>query len=258
MPRNKPVAAEPEPVKPPETPPPAATPNYVTVEQLTALENRIGAMAENFNAGISNLVNMQREQINRANAPAQPKEITEQEIDEAINQGGSVGAAVKKVLAQLEDKIVRNYVAPLQSQGARVIGQLSERVVKNEMPYYEMLKDKVTEVLNQLDPGLRMEPDVIKHAYDTVVGQNITKIVGLEIEKQLRQRQEPEPAADPKGGPSRNAPSGEPDFEEVFGKEALDSMRFLKGTPDPDAFAQRLGYKDAKDYLKVALEMEGQ
>lgn len=230
------------------------TPKYVTIEQLNAMEQSINRMAENFNSGIQTLVNAQRQNQTPSNQP--PAEVTEAELDQAAQSGEGVGRVLKRALADLERKIVTQYVDPVRAQGADVIGQLSERVVRSEMPYYDLLKTDVDKMLDNMDPGLRMQPKVLKHVYDTVVGQNINKIVAREVETQLRKTTDGDPTETPTT--TRTASPKDPSAEETFGREALDSLKFLKGAPDPDLFAQRLGYKDAKEYLKMALEMENQ
>jgi hypothetical protein len=231
-----------------ETPPAAPEPKFVTSDQLSELNAKLNGQFEQINHGFQALLNAQRQ------GPA-PAPMVEEDLDEALAGGEDVGSVLKKAMGQLERRIVNQYIAPIQNEGMKTIAQLSERVVRGEMPYYDLLKDKMAPVLSGMDPALSMKPEVIKHVYDNMVGQNITKIVGMEIEKQIRAKVGGGKTQDT-GETGRVTGSKERTFDDVFGKESLDAIRHLKGNPDPDEFAKRLGYKDAKDYLAKAIEME--
>lgn len=260
MARNKPAAAPEPPPAPPAAEPAAEPPKYVTIEDLSALKGdmatQLTAITDKFTSTLGNLVELQRRQ--GAPQPTTEAEITEDDIEKALQSGEGAGSILKRAIGQVERKLTSQLQASL-NDGASVIGELSQEVSRAKMPYYELLKDDISSMLNRMDPGLRMRPEVIKHVYDTAAGANISKIVALEVEKTLRKGQENnEPAADPTN--SRRVPPGtrqEPSFEEHFGKDSMDALKFVSGGTDPDQWARRLGYKDAADYLKVALEMEG-
>jgi hypothetical protein len=193
----------------------------------------------------------------RYNAPT-VEDVTPEEIESAIAEGGAgVGKLFKKALDANNARMLRDHILPLQQQGADTIGELAEEVGKGRMPHYELVKDEMARVLNQLDPTVRMQPKVRKHVYDTVVGTKLDAIVEQEVEKRLRQK-DGEVTQD-KANTGRKSPNDKdgPTFDEAFGAESMQALKYLKGQPDPDAFARKLGYKDSKEYLQLMLAEEG-
>ena len=260
-----------EPLEPPETPetPPVETPpatpapTFVAADEFRAFQATITGTLQTINEGLRAIQSSRVNEPQREYVPPAIEDATDEEIDAALANGSGAKAFRKAINAGVE-KVRRELTAQnaqLQNVGYSSIGALAAEVAKPKMKYYDRtvngvkIAEKVENYVKQLDPASRTNPGSYIAAYNVVVGENHDAIVAEEVEAALRQARTPSNVPVPPSGSGRtNGSPIEQSPEEVFGKEAMDALRF-KGL-DADSYARKLGYADAKAYAKLAREQE--
>lgn len=174
------------------------------------------------------------------------------QIDEAVKEGNPVSDLLRQreELSErsLRLKIKHEEINPALGAGIQTIDDLSNRVVRGDMAYLDVVKDDYEATLRQMAPETRMSPESKKIAYDLAVGKNIGRINELEKEKILR-----EASADPAlsgGGPTgrSGAPvdNGVPKPSEVLSKDSLQALKH-KGI-NADQHYRSMGYDGWADF----------
>jgi len=160
---------------------------------------------------------------------------------DAIRRAATEERAVRRIRGEIDPKL---------QQGVHAISHLTQRVTKDEMEHYDVLKPEIEEALSKYPPEQRMNPDVIRAVYNHTVGENSTKLIAAKQEEWLRNLNTQN---DPTGGgsttgrgkPSDSAPEI-PHWEEALDPENVKALK-LAGK-DGDRYAQGLGYKDFSDW----------
>lgn len=251
-------AAEPKAV--PVVDPPK--PDFVTAEQLAGSTAATNDKITGLTNQIQNLTALAQTLANQGQRQAEPVRQavaapTDKELSDAL-VNGDVGAIRRMMAAERAATIemIRGAVDPLQSVGMQAIGDLTKRVLKSEIPYYDTLKSEIDKQLEQLDPSLRMQPEAVIRVGQMVAGQNIDKIVKTEVERQLREARGNSDGALDGNGTHRETQTDATTtavlqrFADVAG---ADAMKQLKGKGlTPDQFVKRLGYESVEKYLELA------
>jgi len=231
----------------PETPPATTPPAYASMDEFRQLQDRVTGQFEVMMGTLQRLMPQQQQY-----APPIAEEMGDEELQQALLTG-DVGA-VKKLLASEREKIVREYIAPLQQVGISAIADINQKLVKSEMPYYELVQKDMESQLSQVAPELRMQPQVIKHIYNATLGANLDKVVNAAIERKIRS--EREGSTQDVAGARTGGQRSDQTVEGYFGEDSLQALRSVGKGMDADSFAKKLGYKDAKEYLEFALKQE--
>jgi hypothetical protein len=170
----------------------------------------------------------------------------------------------RKLLTERNDVEMSARLADSESRivtmGAHTIDQLSTQVASGRMEYLSVpeVKRAYDELMNTMPPDQRMTLDLKMHCYNAAVGQNMSKIVGVEIEKKLRQdangdatTQDPAQAS-ASGREQSSRSTGPKKPSDVLSDTALASIayKFGKGQGGIDRHYQTLGYKDWNDYYE--------
>jgi hypothetical protein len=249
---------QPGPTPTPEgTPPPAETPpapQYVTPDQLAAIQaQQSEAMAKltQQNADLMSTVNSLIQNQNQPPAPSAPApQLTGREIDEMITNGEGgekILSHFNQTIDQKLNDLKSQVIDPLRQQGGNAIASLAQQNAKNNLPYYRTFEKEIDAYIqNNVQPELRSNPQVYQFAHDAIVGQNVEKLMELKQQEILRQQQDADvtPQATPPS-PREEAlkdPSKVPPPEEYFDARALDLLRDQNVTADQHA--QKMGFKD--------------
>ncbi len=143
-------------------------------------------------------------------------------------------------------------IAPIRETGLSVMGSLSSTVMEAQMPNlkHAFVKQSYDAVMSTMVPEHKMNPEVMKMAYDKAVGENNETLNKLAAEEAIRVHVEANPA------PPNNVPANRftdsagkaiPKPEEVFDKEGMAALRHT-ANGDADAFYQKLGYVSYADW----------
>ncbi len=152
----------------------------------------------------------------------------------------------------------------LANQGMSTIAGLTDQVMSGQMPYLAVpaIKQEYDRFISNLHPSVRANPQQIKEVYNLAVGRHPEELYTFQVEQANRkaaQTSSQTPGAVPNPGrePGGKGKTGDklPTFEEHFGSDAVAILRAKNQTPDD--FARKLGYKDAADYVKFAVDQEG-
>ena len=249
----------------PGTPPAVEPPKPLSFADLEARDARINGQFEELNRNLTSLATAMASSRQPATAtPVTTADVSDQELSDAIANGNP--SAIRKLVQNAEERSARRVIealAPaiqnLQNLGTSAIGDLSKRVMKGEIPYYDMLEGEINKELAKLDPAISMRPEAVANVGHLVAGRNLKKIVDSVVEAKLRElRGTPEGNLDGK--------TSERDIEEKSRSEVTkrfeefvgaDAMKALKGKGlSPDQYVTRLGYKakDDKSAVEVYLD----
>lgn len=248
--------------KPPEAPPPA----YVTKEELAAQGETLLARIEGMLAGA------------RAATPAatvhEPADapLDFDSLDAAVSEGRP-GAAQKiaELAGQIADRRVKQAlkerVEPLQNYGSASLASLArdrglarkaEELGPNGGKYVKQYTKEIDAFMSTMGPDVKSDLDAWGKAASLVIGQHMPEIMQAETEaahrRGLGERPDPSSVGDP--APLKDDDGTPlPKFEDLFG---ADNMKALaeKGIRTPDELAQRLGYKNAHEYVKLARRID--
>lgn len=219
-------------------------------------------------------------------APPQPplKPVTEDDIAAAlqgiVNEDGeldpkglkAVAAKFGEAMKYQVEALVREHIDPLRTLGVSQLEAHTREILalKGSMPYYGPKGDpeitkQVDEMLGQLDPGIRSNAEVIERVYASVVGNpaNLNRIIGAEVEKQMRQNAEtitpPKPGARTPTKATTGKEEGEetelPTAEQLGGALGMNALAMLgRGGKSPDEFAKGMGFESWDAYMEMARE----
>lgn len=263
-------------------------------QQPTDLQAQIAELREahaRTSANLDKLVELQTQSFQRQQQPAQPQQqpaveppkiVSEDDFETAIrgivNEDGELDqAGIKKLAATMgqavranAEALIQQHVDPLRSVGTSTLEAHTREILalKGAMPYYGPKGDpditkQVDSYLQQLDPGVRANGEVIQRVYNAVVGdpQNLSRIINAEVEKVVRQQTEEIETPKPGGRSVARATTGKdestdweaPTPEELGGTLGLQALNMLgRGGKTHDELAKSLGYSDWDDYMKQA------
>lgn len=222
-------------------------------EEILGLKGALGEIRDTFSAVVAET---RRSQVPPTASPA-IDEVSDDELDRAITTGEGAAKTLRRLVAAERERIRREDVDPLRNYGVGMFSNLTMRQIKGEMPHYERFKKDIDAQLAAMPPETRANPEAVKYIYNSVVGENMGVLIQDEVEKQLRQKADTTATTDAaSGGRSRvNPKKDEPlNAEEVFGREAMQSLRAVNR--DPEQFVKSLGYESMDEYLKLYAQLE--
>lgn len=244
-----------DPAATPGETPPAVTPapQYVTLDDMKAQQEKqdqVMATLQQQNTELMSTLNTVLGQQTPAQAPAPTPSLTGKDIDEMITNGEG-GEKILSHFDQMMDKKISNYnadvVAPMRSQGTASISTIAKQNAKNTLKYYDMFAPEIDAYLGKLDPSLRANPEIYQFAHDTIVGQNVEKVMKLEQEKKLRAEQDADITHQQTPGTNRQG-GGNDEPDKVQPPEEFYDARGLQLLADQgitaDQHAKRSGFKD--------------
>lgn len=231
----------------------APEPQYVTLDDMKAQQDKqdqaMSALQQQNTELMSTLNTVLGNQA-PAQAPTSALSLTGKDIDEMITNGEG-GDKILSHFDQMMDKKISAYnadvVAPMRTQGTASISTIAKQNAKNTLEYYDMFTKEIDDYVGKLDPTLRAQPEIYQFAHDTIVGQNVKKVMKLEQEKMLRKEQENDithqqtPGTNRQGG-SDDEPGKVQPPEEFFDARGLQLLADQKITAEQHA--QRMGFKD--------------
>ena len=188
-------------------------------------------------------------------------EAIEEQIDNRIQDGKGVASLLRQ-RSQLESEALRmriqqEDIQPVMNAGLTTMSQLSEKITKSDMPYYELVKGDLKKQLDGLTPQQRANPDVLKLAYNFAVGGNFDKIFNAEMEKRMREANAQQASLDASASSRAQKVVFNdvevPDWNAVMSDGAKAALK-EKGV-SPDQYYQKLGYKGGwAEYYSVHKE----
>lgn len=232
-------------------PPVVPTPTFVPTDEFkqfqATITGQFNQFQDNFNAILAQLGSRKND------APADPiiEDVTEEELEQVLNDGKGAGKIIKAMDAKIKkmEGAFNKRVQELESVGLNAISELSRDTAAGDMPYYSKYKKEIDTYVATLPAHLRVSKQVYVVAHNAVVGQHLPEIMKDEREKILREASNPEDASLPTGinGRDKNKAADEiPTVEDLLGKDAANALTSLGRTPDQQA--QKLGYKDWATY----------
>ncbi len=244
-----------DPVIVPGETPPAATPapQYVTLDDMKAQQEKqdqVMATLQQQNTDLMSTLNTVLSQQAPAPAPAAAPSLTGKDIDEMITNGEG-GEKILSHFDQMMDSKINAYnakvVDPMRTQGTASISTIAKQNAKNTLEYYDMFAAEIDAYVAKLDPSLQAQPEIYTFAHDTIVGQNVKKVMKLEQEKMLRAEQEADvthqqtPSTNRQGGGDDEPGKVQPP-EEFFDARGLQLLADQGITADQHA--KKTGFKD--------------
>ncbi len=241
-----PVAGETPPTDPP-------APQYVTLQDMQSQQEKqdqVMATLQQQNTELMSTLNTVLSNQAPAQAPAPAPSLTGKDIDEMITNGEG-GDKILSHFDQMMDKKISAYnadvVAPMRTQGTASISTIAKQNAKNTLPYYSMFTSEIDDYVGKLDPSLQANPEIYKFAHDSIVGQNVEKVMKLEQEKKLRAEQEHDithqqtPGTNRQGGGDDEPGKVQPP-KEFFDARGLQLL--LDQDITADKHAKNMGFKD--------------
>lgn len=261
----------------PETPPaatPPAAPQYVTQEQFSTLDARLGRLADLMEQNASRPVIVQAPQAPHIEEP----EMSDAELDAAIEQGKEAAPRIKKLIEQRLNRAQRQHaseVETLRNYGTAMLGSHAERIFigalsEDDKKAFSRFEKEVRGLVGQCDPAIQGHPDTWDTAFSTVLGRHRHELQAEARESAIRQQdEERRAAAAPQPGRSGRAPSAsaddagnDPTIQELAGEWG---QKYL-GDVSEDEFIRKINrglparrrYKDWADYNARGREVEKQ
>lgn len=194
------------------------------------------------------------------------QELTDEDYIRAIDEG-RIGTVLKEQINKGVSKSLKEFqtqqVDPLRTGGQKVLGMMVNKVLLNDLPHYDVIKDDLNERLKQLPPDQQIDPDTINVVYKFTVADNLDKIAEAKAQAADEAELTGGGVIGP-GGPGRltqrrRDPDADPTIDELFQEglispAARQTIRakgglnaFVKkatgGRKSVKQFAQGLGWK---------------
>lgn len=152
-------------------------------------------------------------------------------------------------------EIQRDEIDPFKQAGMNTLNQITDKISRPDMKYYDVVKDDYQQILNEnLTDSQRADPGLRQQAYLLAVGRNQDKIIQMEIEKSNRTTAASAPDSTGAGRNQKKTATYEgheiPNWSDLHSKGALKALKEKGITPDEEY--KRRGYKGgwADYYLK--------
>lgn len=179
--------------------------------------------------------------------PVQKKDITEEELEAAFQEGKGA-AKLKEYMGRMAEDLVQTHIAPLRQTGMAAIGETIMEIMKPQMPFYDRFKKEITNFLEMYPPDLKVNRQAIKAAYDTVVGAHFNELAEEKVQQEVRK-------ASGLVVTPKTSGRGRGREEEVPDAESLAPGALSGVGRSEEEFARKLGYKSWADYQKVGTEI---
>jgi hypothetical protein len=236
-----------------ETAASAEQPNYAKSDDVAALREQLSGMTESL-AELRGALSSAYQQQAPRQAPVEEPEMTDEEINRALQEGENPAAKLRAMLSRATraaEGRVRSELEQLRNTG---VSSLTEIVAGQAaaLPHYKDYEKEIRGYMAQLPPEAQANFGTWKLAHDAVVGQHKDEIVSREIEAERRRSRDA--AANPNlPGSGQQAAGGGteqkvPQVEDWGGAEARSELH-SKGQTE-DEFAKKLGYKSWNDYME--------
>jgi len=235
-----------------DTPSTPAAPQYVDAgrfdEFRQTVQGTLGAISETLTAL------RETRPVPVAAAPAAVEDVSDTEIDEAL-QAGRGAPVFRKMVDAAVKRVRREEIDPLRQQMVSTATDLVANVATRDLRHYPKYKKEIDTMVAALPPETRVNPALWKWAHDVVVGQHVDEIAAEAVNAALRPAPTPEPmlrtARAGRGTPAGGA-EATPDVYDVAGDEGEAAL--AHHGVDRDGFAKKLGYKNWTDYMKQTKE----
>jgi hypothetical protein len=228
-----------------------AVPTFVPADEFKQFQATISSALGGINEGLRAIAADRQARSVTPQAPIE--DVSDEEIERALSEGRGAQTFRKMVRAERE-RLVREEIAPLRTQGLQAISSLTQDAVLSQKAHYDRFREEINDVIGRTDPTLRTRRETYEAAYRIVVGAHTDELVDEAREAALRGPKEV--ASEPGGRSGRIAGRGGPTLTvvESMGADSDAALR-AKGQTGED-FARRLGYKSWADYaaLKEAQE----
>jgi hypothetical protein len=235
----------------------------VTREDLTAWR-------EDMLAATRSMLESLRPAAPAAPTPTPEPPINLAEIDEMLadgkrGAGEKVAALAERIADARVARVIKEQVEPLRAFGTNSLSTLArdrgyavaaEGMGANGAKYVKQYAKEIDSFMATMSPEVRADVDAWKKATALVIGQHMPEILAAETEQAHRagldSRPDPSPAA---AAPVDDDGSALPKAEDTFGPDYLKALS-EKGQGSLDEAARRMGYKDGREYLKLARRIE--
>lgn len=240
------------------------TSKFVSVDDFKSLKDSIESMR----------IRMETFGQPQPTVPITPKEDTTQQeivsldtkiesmnekIDKAVYEGKGVGALLceRDHLVERKNEI-RNEVKlnEIRRTGVDTLDRLSDQVVRTQMPHLNIpeIKQSYESALTQMDPSVRMNPEIRLAAYHHAVGKNMNIIVESAKQEALRvdTTQTNEISTTTSRATDAESKGGIPTPDKVLSKDNLDAITSVGKTVDE--YYKSLGYKGWEDHYETNRE----
>lgn len=256
----------PEPQSPPEAAAPPA-PSYVTVEEFKRMEQQIAGQTELLHSLSAALTAQRTAQPAAAPRQAAATEMTDAEIDAAVDEGRMTATQAARLIAKREnERTLREHVDPLRETGLAGLSTSAKSIALGtlddagapRMRYYKKYQKEIDSWVERTPAQMRTNPELWQQAHDLVVGAHMGEILEAEREAALRAANapKPEPTAQRSttGRAAAAAAGGKLDPVEVFGEAAMQRLdeQLARTGQTPDAWAKRRGYESFEKYTELA------
>lgn len=230
------------------------TPQYVTKEEymqtqsiLQSLQQSMQTLSTGFNA-------VAADRQTRGAVVEEIEDVTDAEIEEAL-QTGTGAAKFRKMVNAGVERVKREVLGPDMAAGFQAITGLTREVVASKMPYYARFQKEIDEYISALGPTQRLQPESYKAAHDYVVGLHVNELLAEQGEAGRRQAN-PQPQGGQLAGPnSRTTGQGRGQPEAFTFTAENQSALAIKGYT-PDQQAQKMGYKSWTDYMTKTQDLD--
>lgn len=174
----------------------------------------------------------------------------DEKIDKAVYDGKGLGSLLRDRDALLEKRITLNNKKEFdtfRTAGVQTLDNLSAQVVQSQMPHLQVPEIKMAydSALAQMDPSVRMDPNIRVAAYNHAVGINVDKIVDAKVQETLRA--DPANPQDPSniaGREVNNPPGGADGIPKPDTILSADNLNAIKSVgKSVDGYYKSLGYK---------------
>jgi hypothetical protein len=183
-------------------------------------------------------------------APPLPDDVPDDEIDRAILNGERPAAIVKRAIRAEVAKAraeLQSELATARGQVTQTLEQLSRQTIAGSK-HYDRLRPEIDKRLATLPADARANPEVVRHVYNIVRGEQADALEAEAVEAARRQARATTAAPTPgSGSPRPGAAVATQNPREFFSDEEWKAVEMgggLEGT------ARRLGYKSTEAYLQ--------
>lgn len=231
------IAPEPEPTPAPTAP---ATPTFSLGDVRTLVAESV------------------REAMREVTAPMRtapaPREEPEPEGASEDDYANNLPAAIQKEIRRGVHGL-RKEMAQFRDFGLSRLGELTERSMESQLPYFGRYKDEIKAELANLNPAFRTDPNVIRIVHDSVAMRH----EGERIEEARREAVRVARGDAP--SPSGHSGRGQPPKNDIPTPEDLgfnaDQIDDINSRGGQDAFASRISGGRYKNWAEYAKAQEG-
>ena len=168
--------------------------------------------------------------------------ISDADFQRGIEEGDT-GVVSKFMDQKLEanNKQWEEKLGQIQTYGMDAIGNLARQQASTSpaMPYYNDFKDDIDALLQKHNAS---DPTSIKNAYNLIVGQNVSKITQMEMEKKARQQNPPDGTLQPGDVRKDRMDNKDKPFnaDEVLSADSKRALQMKQEPLTPDQYTKKI------------------